>query len=295
MKGDVPLDIAKELEDLLKKGGLKSLRFAETLGTPPPQLAYLVNFPRLMLTLKGHDSMWIEQAGRSSTLTLRAGEGLFIPPNCWNQPTWNSRTTTLSLLFGAKQLGLSLISHDGSEGGPSLAQKATLPMVVDDSLRHMVSALLCLKSSRSRSALPLANALLFGCVDALNAPLSSAKDKGRSASLYESVCMYVQEHFQFSITRESVADHFHLSPGHVSRLFAGTGQVHFNDYVTYVRINRAKHLLKSYWQSVEEVSTACGFTDSSYFCRVFKKKTGVTPLAYRQLQAKALREATHSK
>jgi transcriptional regulator GlxA family with amidase domain len=57
----------------------------------------------------------------------------------------------------------------------------------------------------------------------------------------------------------------------------------FNAYVTYVRINRAKYLLKNYRQSLDEVATACGFSDASYFCRVFRRLTRLTPSGYRGL------------
>lgn len=53
------------------------------------------------------------------------------------------------------------------------------------------------------------------------------------------------------------------------------------DYIAWVRIDRAKFMLKKYQFRLSEVAERCGFQDVNYFCRVFKTKTGMTPSEYR--------------
>jgi two-component system response regulator YesN len=48
-----------------------------------------------------------------------------------------------------------------------------------------------------------------------------------------------------------------------------------------VRVNRAKFMLQSYRMSVKEIAATCGYSDAAYFCRVFRKVTGLTPMQYR--------------
>jgi AraC-like DNA-binding protein len=274
-------DLASALRAFLRRGRVKRVFFAEcAAATPPPQLAYLVHFPRLTITLRGRDSMWIEHQGRARLIPLSVGEAVVVPVNCWNKPTWTSSATTLDLLFGRKQVGLSLVAHDG-ERNTSVC-KATLPIAWDDAPRALMQALLNLHTDPAGAAVPLVEALLRTCLGVLTAP--TAAPKRRAASLYDGICMYVQEHFQFQLTRESVAVHFQISPNHVSRLFKREGMITFNEYVTYVRINRAKYLLKHYRQSIDEVAVACGFSEASYFCRVFRNVTKLTPTTYRQQQ-----------
>jgi AraC-like DNA-binding protein len=55
----------------------------------------------------------------------------------------------------------------------------------------------------------------------------------------------------------------------------------FWDYVTWVRIDRAKWLLTQYDIPVKEIARHCGFDQTSYFCRVFRGRTKLTPVAYR--------------
>lgn len=106
--------------------------------------------------------------------------------------------------------------------------------------------------------------------------------RGRASALYEAIRTHVQEHFRLPLGREAVAERFRVTPSHVSRLFQRHGAVGFNDYVTCVRIDRAKRLLRFRRRTVGEVAAACGFADVAYFCRVFKQVTGITPGAYRE-------------
>lgn len=241
------------------------------------------------MTLGGTDSMWIEHAGRAHLLALHRGEALVVPANCWNRPQWTRPCVTLNILFGHKQVGLSLVEHNGEENVPSTAVKTTLHGSSDEAPRSMMAALLALRAGGAAATLSLVDALLRSILEVLESP--PAPPKRRATGLYESICMYVQEHFQFPLSRDSIADHFRVSPNHVSRLFKNEGMVPFNDYINYVRINRAKYLLKNHRQPLDEVAASCGYSDTSYFCRVFKKMTRQTPSAYRQKRVKESKSA----
>jgi len=55
----------------------------------------------------------------------------------------------------------------------------------------------------------------------------------------------------------------------------------FNDYLNLVRVNRAKFMLQNYSMTLKEIAANCCYTDTAYFCRVFKKISKVTPTEYR--------------
>jgi AraC-like DNA-binding protein len=278
-------EIAAAIARFRRRGRIEKVYFAQQAATPPKPLAYLVHFPRLSVTLAGQDAMWLEQDGHARLVQLREGDAVVVPPDHWNRPAWNHASVTLNFLFGHRQVGLSLVRCDGRSPAPPAALKTTLPALWDDALRSSMQALLALPATGTASTAPwLVEALLSACGEAARAP--APPTQRRAAALYDSICMYVQEHFQFALTRESVAGFFRISPTHVSRLFSREGSVAFNDYVNYVRINRAKHLLKHYHQTLDEVAAACGFNDASYFCRMFKRKTKLNPTAYRQQSAR---------
>ncbi|MCJ8012944.1 AraC family transcriptional regulator [Paenibacillus sp. KQZ6P-2] len=96
---------------------------------------------------------------------------------------------------------------------------------------------------------------------------------------------YIREKFQEEISLEDAAEHVHLNPYYFSKVFKQQTGETFIDYVTRLRIDKAKDMMKNGELSMKEVCYAVGYKDPNYFSRVFKKVTGVTPSEYRvQLQ-----------
>ena len=102
----------------------------------------------------------------------------------------------------------------------------------------------------------------------------------RGDFLYHSICNWVQDNYAQPLTRESVAQFFNITPNHLSKLFAQHGTMHFIEYVRWVRLAQARMILQKYHLSIHEVAQRCGFPDSDYFCRVFRRQFGLTPGEY---------------
>jgi transcriptional regulator, AraC family len=58
--------------------------------------------------------------------------------------------------------------------------------------------------------------------------------------------------------------------------------VGFNEYLTQVRLEHARQLLKGYDLKIKDIAAICGFMDSNYFCRLFRKHTERSPSEYRR-------------
>ncbi len=277
----VQRSIATELERFLHSGSVKTFHLAEG-RLPPPPMSFIVSFPRLALTLKGADEMEIDHHGQQETIRPERGEVVFIPANSWNRPTWKLPVRALNFLFGPKHIGVSLVEHSGAAAGPDLVLKAS-HSAGTGTVQEILNALTLLPSEPAAGAIGalLSQALLVAVESQLRAPQTVKTRKGRNT--YEKVCLYLQEHFQQPITRESVAGQFRLNPNHLSRLFRREGSMGFNDYLTWVRIERAKFLLRHHELKIDDLAGSCGFHDAAYFCRVFKQKTNSTPSRYRMM------------
>lgn len=92
---------------------------------------------------------------------------------------------------------------------------------------------------------------------------------------------YMREHFAEKITLEHVAEICFVHPSHLSRLFRTKYNTTFSSYLTELRIKQAAHLLLMTDMRIPKVAEMTGYDDYSYFCRVFHKTLGVTPLEYR--------------
>jgi AraC-like DNA-binding protein len=272
--------ITRELEDYLRDTRIRQVHFADG-STVPPALAYVTNFPRLSIPLAGCHTMEVAHMGRVETIAPVRGHAVFVPDHAWNKPDWSASVEVLTLLFGVKQIGISLVRQKGNAQVPSAALKASVHCGYDVPTHGILAALMVLAADRTKGPLVrlLAESLLHACLRLLKSP---QKHRPRKAvRTYESLCLYVQENFQRPLTRESVAQHFGLAPNHVSRLFRKEGLMHFNDYLNLVRVNRAKFMLQNYSITLKQIAFDCGYNDAAYFCRVFKKTCRVTPTEYR--------------
>lgn len=247
---------------------------------PAPELAYQVNFPRLELVLEGQQKMrWEDVQGGSAEHILQAGDALFVPAGGWNSPEWSTPVTTLSILFGKQQLGFSLLSWNGEQyqdlGKQNVARRG--PRVGSFLLQALDE--LTWNQRDQNTARFIVKGLISHCLDLLGSQVQTAS---RSQALFDAVRQHVDEFYRDPLTRESVAQAFYISPNYLSHLFQKAGGVGFNEYLNYTRLEQAKHLLKRYDMKVKEVAHACGFVDSNYFCRLFRKTTERSPSEYRR-------------
>ncbi len=274
--------LSRELESFLRDSGVRRVHFAESGGQPPP-LAYVTSFPRLTVTLAGRHPMELARGGRTVRVVPVRGHVVFAGRNCWNKPDWSVPVRAVTFLFGKKQIGVSLVRHDGRGAEPAAALKTSLG--AGNGLTQNVLGALAAPASDGHPARTrpldrlLAEALLHACLGQLRDPAPHHPRK--AARTYEALCLYAQENYQKPITRASVARTFGLTPSHVSRLFRREGAMRFSDYLARVRIDRAKFMLKEYASPLKEVAANCGYRDLAYFCRVFRRFTKVTPTEYR--------------
>ena len=103
----------------------------------------------------------------------------------------------------------------------------------------------------------------------------------RNSELIKKAMLYISEHFNAPLTLEEVAAHVHLHPSYFSTLFKSSTGSSFKEYLNMVRIEESKRLLSNTDYSIIDIAVAVGFEDQSYFSKVFKKYTGLTPKQFR--------------
>lgn len=94
-------------------------------------------------------------------------------------------------------------------------------------------------------------------------------------------CDYIVANCHRNISLEEVAQTVHLSHFYFSRLFKQEKGYNFVDFITKVRIDRAKVMLQNPEYTVVHIASEVGYQDGSYFCRVFRNATDMTPNQYR--------------
>ncbi len=92
---------------------------------------------------------------------------------------------------------------------------------------------------------------------------------------------YIDFFYGDPVTLQELADRNSVSVPYLSSLFRSETGMTFTYYLNQTRIRHAKEMLIHNSFSIQEISARCGYNDSSYFTRVFKKLTGTSPLKYR--------------
>lgn len=110
---------------------------------------------------------------------------------------------------------------------------------------------------------------------------SAAPAPGSNANMTK-LLQYIEEHYAEPLTLTELARHFHFNPSYLSSLFTAYNQEGFKEHLNTVRTGKAAELLRAGEAPISEISSMVGYGDHSYFCKVFKKYTGLSPSGYRR-------------
>lgn len=104
----------------------------------------------------------------------------------------------------------------------------------------------------------------------------------RTGLVRQEIESYIRVHFSEDLSMQDMARVMNYSDAYFCKLFKQCFKVNFSTYLNEFRVDHAKHMLAETGESIKEISIACGYTDSNYFTRVFRRITGMTPSEYRQ-------------
>jgi two-component system response regulator YesN len=116
----------------------------------------------------------------------------------------------------------------------------------------------------------------------------STRTPTRHADLVQKAVQYLNAHYAQRIDLHTVSEHLHLSAAHFSKVFkeeTGQGFVHS---LNQIRVERSKDLLRDHSISLAAITEMVGFEDQSYFTKVFRRHTGMSPGQFRKNRGQSL-------
>ncbi len=125
------------------------------------------------------------------------------------------------------------------------------------------------------------SAWLSGILASFTGLVFAAPDAKHTETL-QKVMEYVGANYMKRITLNDISEHVAFSVSYLSRMFKEEKGINLTSYINEVRVRNAKLLLKGSNAPLSEVAYLTGFDDQSYFSKVFKKHTGMTPGKYRE-------------
>lgn len=96
------------------------------------------------------------------------------------------------------------------------------------------------------------------------------------------VMQFIEDHLGEEFSREDIASHVFLNSAYLSRLFRKETGDSLSDYILEARVSKAKIFLEKTNKKISDIAADIGYDNFSYFTKIFKKSTGVTPQEYRK-------------
>jgi len=231
--------------------------------------------PELITVLAGRFSLAVGQ----QRLVLSQGEMLYI-----NAQEVHS--------LCAEEAGSQLVTVQFSPGlfdelhaAPSLKWRtqAGVATEADRQVQQRLATLLeQLIDNRAPFQRIAATYLLLDALAAAGEPTQREESSLREEAMIKEGIEFINQHFDQSLTLSDVAHHCGVSYSWFSRMFKKVSRHNFKEYLTLVRLNKARTLLRDTRTPITEISHNCGFQEHKYLIAAFNKYCGLTPTEYRK-------------
>ena len=176
------------------------------------------------------------------------------------------------VLAGYLMMGQTL---DSGESSRSHTEQAARPYIPDEeALREAVKNI----PSSTREKIRSCFSIMMICSEYITLTNRLNLTDRRLAP---AVKQYIGEHYGRRLTINELCSQFFCSKSTLLHTFRNAYGTTVNRYLNSVRLDHAEKLLRGTARPIGEIAAACGFSDQNYFSKVFQKKHGVSPTAWR--------------
>ena len=108
------------------------------------------------------------------------------------------------------------------------------------------------------------------------------KNIENSNNIIANIKSYIEDNLNEEISLERLSEEVYLTPNYIGHIFKEEVGISYLEYLTQVRIEKAKNMLMNPTNKIYEISERVGYKNSNYFSKLFRKYTGYTPSQYRK-------------
>lgn len=221
---------------------------------------------------------------------LKPGTSFISRPGIWHQI---KSETGMALCYVAFEPDISTCSSYYQQGYERLMKQAS-PLFSESNslaLRSLWTALVMMFIENNQfpplavQSTALSLMISFMSEQAVTAKINE-QDAARnvSAALFRRAKLFIDDNLSEPLSLQTVAKHLHITPRHLTRLFAQHQQLSFVHYIQEQRVQMAVDLMLHTDKEIKDIAVLCGFDSVHYFTRVFTIKLGVSPAKFRRSQ-----------
>lgn len=263
-----------------------------------PSLYHTHSFIEITYMLKGTcRQSFLYPDGRTEPLTLQEGSVCILPPNLKHKVmvfddsiminilirTSVMKSTLADLVAGNDALFSFFLYTLYENAKPNYLLFSTKG---DDSIRDLILDMIaesCTEKQYSQKALLLMLGLFFTYLQRDHSEgVQFSRITSAGITYIPQILNYIQQNYR-STSVDDIARHFAVSTSYLGRIFRENTRTTVIDTIRQVRIQKACDLLVSSHLPVQNIAEAVGYSDVTYFIRMFKKHQQTTPLQYRRM------------
>ena len=229
-------------------------------------------------SLMDSDSHWEENTHNTYQIEqqlldiVRRGDTLRLQEWAANAPAVRPGKVATNMLRQQKNtfiISTTLVSRAAIRGG----------MDLDDALRLSDSYIQ--KCEQLNSFEQITN-LQYHMVAQYTQAVEELRYNRNQSELVRNVASYIRHHLSDAIKTEDIATSLFMSRSHLSTRFKNETGMNLTEYIHYIKISEAKHLLTHTDKNLLMISNYLGYSSQSHFTRMFKKMVGISPAEYRE-------------
>jgi two-component system, response regulator YesN len=122
-------------------------------------------------------------------------------------------------------------------------------------------------------------------VDRMGRIISYAAAQPKNNKYIDQVMEYIRVSYHLDLSLERIADHVKLNHAYLSRMFKQETGKTVVEYLTQIRLDASKSLLRSTERTIQDIAEEVGYLNVNSFIRFFKRYEGITPGEYRKMAA----------
>jgi AraC-like DNA-binding protein len=239
---------------------------------------------RLIIGLTGKGRFLTVEDGRDTIYEMNRGDSLFLAPNTWICPIPEQSYSSVAFRCGNNFLKLAITRRTLKRNELKLEYLAELTLVQPRRLADDFVLQLLQESDPGSIGdcyvRYLTEIFIHRCWDIIVEGKPADRQEGHHA--WKAASDFMFDHWsEPSMSRDRVADHIDVHPNHLSRIFRRYGKVHFNSFLSEIRLTRSVQMLEESSYTITDIAALCGYTDLQYFIRCFRSRFGTTPGKFR--------------
>jgi YesN/AraC family two-component response regulator len=214
--------------------------------------------------------------GNIQEIEFFPGTVLFTGKNGWAHALKKGNNKSFSIVFMDSYIRLVYTERVKGETTQNIWHHSS--EAPGEVLLHIILALnkLMENSSERHASKALINALVLQVIEEIRN--DNEQNLGKAEKTFKMVIEHMRQNYFRPVNREDICNELGLNPSYVSTLFSKHSGKNFNASLNSLRMEEAISILKNNPDiDIKTLSTQCGFSDHSYFIKVFKKYFGSTP------------------